>query len=142
MRSTHARDGVHHRPKVDITHEVCITFRKERITQKDHICLVDKCGLFVGPPEGIRTPVLQNRNLLRYPAAPRADIKGGFYSAASNFSLGLILFAMLKSILSAASVCAFASPITTSLPVILREMRRPFGSSVAIPSWVLELTFL
>ena len=29
-----------------------------------------------GPPEGIRTPDLQNRNLLRYPAAPRADIKG------------------------------------------------------------------
>ena len=28
-----------------------------------------------GPPEGIRTPVLQNRNLLRYPAAPRTDIK-------------------------------------------------------------------
>ena len=26
-----------------------------------------------GPPEGIRTPVLQNRNLLRYPAAPRTD---------------------------------------------------------------------
>ena len=26
-----------------------------------------------GPPEGIRTPDLQNRNLLRYPAAPRAD---------------------------------------------------------------------
>ena len=25
-----------------------------------------------GPPEGIRTPVLQNRNLLRYPAAPQA----------------------------------------------------------------------
>ena len=27
-----------------------------------------------GPPEGIRTPVLQNRNLLRYPTAPRAEI--------------------------------------------------------------------
>ena len=26
-----------------------------------------------GPPEGIRTPDLQNRNLLRYPAAPRAE---------------------------------------------------------------------
>ena len=25
-----------------------------------------------GPPEGIRTPVLQNRNLLRYPTAPQA----------------------------------------------------------------------
>ena len=28
---------------------------------------------FFGPLEGIRTPGLQNRNLLRYPAAPRAD---------------------------------------------------------------------
>ena len=28
---------------------------------------------FSGPPEGIRTPALQNRNLLRYPAAPRTD---------------------------------------------------------------------
>ena len=30
--------------------------------------------LFFGPLEGIRTPVLQNRNLLRYPAAPQAEI--------------------------------------------------------------------
>ena len=29
---------------------------------------------FVGPPEGIRTPDLQNRNLLRYPTAPRAEM--------------------------------------------------------------------
>ena len=28
----------------------------------------------IGPPEGIRTPGLQNRNLLRYPASLRADI--------------------------------------------------------------------
>ena len=28
--------------------------------------------LLYSPPGGIRTPVLQNRNLLRYPAAPRA----------------------------------------------------------------------
>lgn len=27
-----------------------------------------------GPPGGIRTPGLQNRNLLRYPASPRAEI--------------------------------------------------------------------
>ena len=37
-----------------------------------------------GPPEGIRTPVLQNRNLLRYPAAPRAEIL--------NFCLGFPSF--------------------------------------------------
>ena len=29
---------------------------------------------FFGPPEGIRTPALQNRNLLRYPTAPRTEI--------------------------------------------------------------------
>ena len=29
-----------------------------------------------GPPGGIRTPVLQNRNLLRYPASLRADDAG------------------------------------------------------------------
>ena len=29
---------------------------------------------YSGPPEGIRTPVLQNRNLLRYPTAPPAEI--------------------------------------------------------------------
>ena len=33
-----------------------------------------KLSFLFGPPEGIRTPVLQNRNLLRYPTAPRADI--------------------------------------------------------------------
>ncbi len=30
-------------------------------------------NFFFGPLEGIRTPVLQNRNLLRYPAAPQAE---------------------------------------------------------------------
>ena len=30
-------------------------------------------GVFYGPPEEIWTPVLRNRNPLRYPAAPRAD---------------------------------------------------------------------
>ncbi len=33
-----------------------------------------KASLFFGPLEGIRTPVLQNRNLLRYPASLRAEI--------------------------------------------------------------------
>ena len=36
--------------------------------------LVSKLSNLFGPPEGIRTPDLQNRNLLRYPTAPRADI--------------------------------------------------------------------
>ena len=47
--------------------------KTEHIVQKTHL-LVDKRCVFCGPPEGIRTPGLQNRNLLRYPAAPRAEI--------------------------------------------------------------------
>ena len=31
-------------------------------------------AVLYGPPGGIRTPGLQNRNLLRYPASPRADV--------------------------------------------------------------------
>ena len=31
-------------------------------------------SFFIGPPEGIRTHDLQNRNLLRYPTAPRTEI--------------------------------------------------------------------
>ena len=34
----------------------------------------DGDALFFGPPEGIRTPDLQNRNLLRYPTAPRTEM--------------------------------------------------------------------
>ena len=34
--------------EVCITHAVCITFRKERITQRNLICQVDKSGFFVG----------------------------------------------------------------------------------------------
>ena len=36
--------------------------------------LAETSALFFGPPKGIRTPNLQNRNLLRYPIAPWADI--------------------------------------------------------------------
>ena len=36
-----------------ITHEVRITFRKERITQKSPFCLVDKRDFFVGGDGGI-----------------------------------------------------------------------------------------
>ena len=50
-------EGVHYRPKVDITHAVRITFRKERITQRNLICQVDKSGFFVGDPYGNRTHV-------------------------------------------------------------------------------------
>ena len=47
--------GVHHRPTVDITQVVRITFRKERITQKSPFCLVDKRDFFVGGDYGTRT---------------------------------------------------------------------------------------
>ena len=48
-------EGVHYRPKVDITHAVRITFRKERITQRNLICQVDKSGFFVGRSDVART---------------------------------------------------------------------------------------
>ena len=44
--------------------------------------------LFFGPLGGIRTPDLQNRNLLRYPAAPRADI----YETAERNVVGSAFF--------------------------------------------------
>ena len=47
---------------------------KANIIQKSLICLPDKLGFFVGPPGGIRTPGLWNRNPLRYPASPRAAV--------------------------------------------------------------------
>ena len=37
-----------------------------------------KLSIF-GPPKGIRTPALQNRNLLRYPAAPWTDLLSILY---------------------------------------------------------------
>ena len=44
--------------------------------------------LFIGPPGGIRTPGLWNRNPLRYPASPRADImeRLGFYTVFLEFA--------------------------------------------------------
>ena len=65
---------MHHRPKVGITHEVRITFRKERITQKSPFCLVDKRDFFVGAPDWIRTSGLQSRSLLLYPTGLQARI--------------------------------------------------------------------
>ena len=73
MRCVTARaEGVHHRPKVDITHEVRISFRKERITQKSLFCLVDKRDFFVGGDGGIRTLDLTdaNRTLSQLSYAP------------------------------------------------------------------------
>ena len=44
--------GVHHRPKVDITQVVRITFRKERITQKSLFCLPTKETFLLARPTG------------------------------------------------------------------------------------------
>ena len=46
MRSTHAPKACI-TGEACITHEVRITFRKERITQRNLICQVDKSGFFV-----------------------------------------------------------------------------------------------
>ena len=57
---------------------------KERITQRNLICLVDKSGFFVGTPEGTRTPNPRNRNPMLYPLSHRCicfnslDIIAGF----------------------------------------------------------------
>ena len=54
-----------------------------RIKKQNHSLRND--SIFIGPLEGIRTPVLQNRNLLRYPAAPRAEILIFSYSFGKHF---------------------------------------------------------
>lgn len=43
--------------------------------KKEKTCSARIAHRRCGPPGGIRTPGLQNRNLLRYPASPRAGIK-------------------------------------------------------------------
>ena len=45
----------------------------ESLLDKKHSTHKSECCVF-GPPEGIRTPDLQNRNLTLYPAALRAEI--------------------------------------------------------------------
>ena len=101
MRSAHA-------PKacitdvVCITHEVRITFRKERITQRSLICLVDKSGFFGGTPEGTRTPNPRNRNPMLYPLSHRCICRNSLVIIASfrqlvkqaqpNFSWGFFCF--------------------------------------------------
>ena len=69
IKSTHRRS--------DFTHRRCISHYEVIFHPPVRVDLVEKSSLkllFSGPPEGIRTPVLQNRNLLRYPTAPRAEI--------------------------------------------------------------------
>ena len=41
--------------------------------------------IFFGPPEGIRTPGLQNRSLTHYPAVLRAEIIFSFSSALRQY---------------------------------------------------------
>ena len=57
MRSTHAPKACI-TGEACITHEVRITFRKERITQKSPFCLVDKRDFFVGAGDEARTRYL------------------------------------------------------------------------------------
>ena len=45
--------------------------KKKKNIKRAQSC--DRTLFMFGPLEGTRTPVLQNRNLLRYPAAPRAE---------------------------------------------------------------------
>ena len=48
--------------------------RKVKRTKKETATFFRKLPFLFGPPGGIRTPGLQNRNLLRYPASLRAEI--------------------------------------------------------------------
>ncbi len=72
-------------------------------SKKDHICPIDKCSLFSGPPEGIRTPDLQNRNLLRYPTAPRTDI---FFARLFYTEVSLLSTAQCSLFMSIVRVCS------------------------------------
>ena len=70
-------EGVHHRRHLHharSAHHV----PKERITQRNLICLVDKSGFFVGAPEGTRTPDLLVRSQTLYPTELPARIWSGW----------------------------------------------------------------
>jgi len=77
MRSAHA-------PKACITggayitHKVRITFRKERITQKSPICLIDKLDFFVGGVGETRTLAPRFRRPTPLAGAPRHQLE--YYS--------------------------------------------------------------
>ena len=69
-----------HSPKACITDKVCIThvvhivFPRERITQKNLICQINKSGFFVGGPEGDRTLEPHGCEPCALPAELRAHI--------------------------------------------------------------------
>ena len=80
--------------RVSVFHSEAISLDVRRISLKK---APTKSMLFSGPLEGIRTPVLQNRNLLRYPAAPQAVLQKLFYHQAFKKSIARSLL-MNKSV--------------------------------------------
>ena len=69
----------HHVPQARIISEAtsfpqATSFARQGKHHSKTLDLIDKSSVFDGPPGGIRTPDLQNRNLLRYPTAPRTEI--------------------------------------------------------------------
>ena len=53
-----------------------VGFKSLRILGRSKLKAPIKGAFSFGPPEGIWTPILRNRNPLRYPIAPRADVCG------------------------------------------------------------------
>lgn len=71
-----------------------------RALPENEIPPATRVDIYFGPLEGIRTPDLQNRNLLRYPAAPQAEIlydrQGVLHvGCLINFAKHLALFAFI-----------------------------------------------
>ena len=73
-------------PKAHFTHEVrftsegYFTFRKNgTLSSKKTTFVYDKCGVFRGPPDRIRTYDTRNRNPVLYPAELRAVSDGLLY---------------------------------------------------------------
>ncbi len=102
------------------------------------------CGSSFGPPGGIRTPGLWNRNPLRYPASPRADIYaslGGVYYSTSFARRLQALSDVFRKILKR-TVCSIGTPF---LPVGkgcgagAREL--PYSKACRILVQRLQITF-
>ncbi len=78
-------------------------------------------ALFFGPPGGIRTPGLWNRNPLRYPASPRAVMgacQSAYYCTTKQSALQEVFYQSIKN--AAPAVVRGGARYTESL-VLLRE---------------------
>lgn len=88
--------------------------RKVKRTKKETATFFRKLPFLFGPPGGIRTPGLQNRNLLRYPASLRAEI---VIFICRNFSAKWLYHTFLKKSLLKSDFfkknlsCSFLRPI-------------------------------